>query len=56
MWDVGLLTESSWFRTGTVGGQVLVNAVMCFVLHKVRGISCLSENRLPPQEGLYTME
>ena len=23
----------------TVGGQVLVNAVMCFVLHKMRGIS-----------------
>ena len=34
----------------------LVNAVMNLRVQKMRGISCLAENRLASQEGLCSME
>ena len=32
--------------------RAIVNAVMNFRVHKIRGISCLVENQLASQEGL----
>jgi len=34
--------------------RALVNAVINFRVHKIRGISCLTENRLASQEGLLS--
>jgi hypothetical protein len=36
--------------------RALVNAVMKFGFHKMRGISRLAKNRLASQEGLCSME
>jgi len=36
--------------------RTLVNAVMNFDFHKMRGSSWLAENRLASQEGLCCME
>jgi hypothetical protein len=36
--------------------KALVNAVMNLGFHKMRGISCLAENRLATHEGPCSME
>jgi len=36
--------------------QALVNAVMNFEFHKMRGIFLVAENLLASQEGLFSME
>ena len=54
-WDVGLWTESSWFRIGTGGGNLWMRE-RTFGFHKMRETSWLAENRLASQEGLCSVE
>jgi len=53
--DAGVWTGSSWLRIGQVAGTCQRgNEPSGF--HKMRGISCLAENRLASQGGLCSME